>query len=89
MPTKKAEAVDFITNLQEDSFHLDSSDSEIEELSHGHASAEAIEAGTFASKRYLSNSEHGHSVVSESGDLEWNVNIISSDEQQCECLDEI
>ena len=60
-----------------------------EELSHGHASAGAIEAGTFDSKRYLSNSEHGHSVVSESGDLEWNVNKISSDEQQCECLDEI
>ncbi len=59
---------------------MDSSDSEIEELSNGHASAGGIEAGTFDS---------GHSVVSESGDLELNVNKISSDEQQCECLDEI
>ncbi len=68
---------------------MDSSDSKTEELSHGHASAGAIEAGTFDSKRYLSYSEHGHSVVSESGDLEWNVNKISSDEQEYECFDEI
>ncbi len=50
----------------------------MEELSHGRASAGAIEAGTFDSMRYnLSNSEHGGSVVSERGDLEWNVNKIS------------
>ncbi len=61
---------------------LDSSDSETEEVSHGQASAGAIEAGTFDSKMYLSNSEHGCSVVSESHDLEWNVNKISSDEQE-------
>ncbi len=27
-------------------------------------------------------------MVSESGDLEWNVNIVSSDEQESECFDE-
>ncbi len=55
----------------------------------GHASSGAIESCTFDSEIYFSNSEHCRSVVSESGDLEWNVNKISSDEHEFECFDEI
>ncbi len=51
----------------------------------GHASAGA----TFDSEIYFSNSEHCRSVVSDSDDLEWNVNKISSDEQELECFHEI
>ncbi len=54
----------------------------------GHASAGAIESCTFDSEIF-SNSEHCRSVVSESGDLEWNVNKISSDEHEFECFHEI
>ena len=50
----------------------------------GHASAGAIESCTFDSEIYFSNSEHCRSVVSESGDLEWNENKIFSDEQERE-----
>ncbi len=55
----------------------------------GHASAGAIESCNVDSEIYFSNSEHCRSVVSESGDLEWNLNKISSDEQELECFDEI
>ncbi len=55
----------------------------------GHASAGAIESCTFDSEIYFYNSKHCRSVVSESGDLEWNGIKISSDEQESECFDEI
>ncbi len=55
----------------------------------GNASARAIESCTFDGEIYFSNSEHCRSVVSDSGDLEWNVNTISSDEQEFEFFDEI
>ncbi len=55
----------------------------------GHASAGARESCTFDSEIYFSNSEHCRSVVSEIGDLEWNENTISSDEQKFECFGEI
>ncbi len=83
-----AEVVDLIASLREDSSCLDSSDSEIKELSCGDACAGAAEGGTFDSERYLSSSEHGSSVASESCDMECDVNEISSEEQESECFDE-
>ena len=43
----------------------------------------------FDGEIYFSNSEHCHSAASDSGDLEWNVNTISRDEQEFVCFDEI